>query len=206
MNLQAGIDFLQEALSTWSSGGWLMLPLFLLAIFIYYTILELLFFLNKHFLIRSHIYKMTDAQMAHHLDHKLSALKKLLYENATNTKAVKRHFTGVRNEYLSAINGQIKFLAVLVTIGPLFGLLGTITGMFSIFTGMSGYDGNRFDSVVEGISEALTTTQTGLIISIPAFIILSLIIHRRKTLERCINRLEQYNKCLILKTAFPSKR
>jgi hypothetical protein len=39
----------------------------------------------------------------------------------------------------------------------------------------------------------LITTQGGLIISIPAFVLLSFIIQRRNQLERCLSRLEQYN-------------
>lgn len=199
--------FFNQALSIWGDGGWLMLPLLLLAVFIYYTVLELFFHLDKHFLIRSRVHKMSDIQIRQHLSNETSLFKSLLHENITSPKSIRGHFKEVRNEYISPINSQIKFLTVLITAGPLFGLLGTVTGMFFVFTGMINFEGDKFDSVVKGISEALITTQIGLIVSIPAYVILSLIIQKRNLLERCIMRLEHYNNCLIFKNSnFPKNK
>ena len=39
--LDSPSNLYQEAVSVWTDGGWLMLPLFLLAVFMYYTALEL---------------------------------------------------------------------------------------------------------------------------------------------------------------------
>jgi biopolymer transport protein ExbB/TolQ len=78
--------------------------------------------------------------------------------------------------------------------------------MLSTFRGMVDQIGNRFDSVVTGISEALITTQTGLVISIPAMVLLSLIIQRRNTLVHCIARLERYNVRLALRSDCPLPR
>jgi len=78
-----------------------------------------------------------------------------------------------------------------------------VTGMLSTFDGMLVVAGNRFDSIVTGISEALITTQTGLIISIPAIVILSLIVQRRNALVLAIARLERYNTRLALRADCP---
>ena len=59
--------------------------------------------------------------------------------------------------------------------------------------------GSKFENMIEGISEALITTQTGLLVSIPALVVLSFIIQRRNQLERCIARLEYYNVTLASK-------
>lgn len=195
--------FLSEAMAIWSSGGWLMAPLLALAVFIYYTALELLLRLETHFLIRSRVHRMTDNQIATRTRNGLKMLRQLLFEGATTVPEVKRHFLELRNEYLPVVNRRIKFLAVLITIGPLVGLLGTVTGMLSTFSGMAASQGSRFDNVIQGISEALITTQTGLVIAIPAVVILSLIVQKRNLLERCIARLERYNTCLVLKVGCP---
>ena len=50
----------QEALTVWTDGGWLMLPLFGLAIFMYYTALDLYLHLRLHFLLRSKVYRLSD--------------------------------------------------------------------------------------------------------------------------------------------------
>lgn len=191
--------FFNEASATWISGGWLMLPLLFLAVFIYYTALELLIRLNTHFIIRCNVYCMSDSEITRYLLNRLQEVKQLLLANARNPQEVKRHFVEVRNEYLPVVNRRIRFLSIIITAGPLVGLLGTVTGMLSTFSGMVQADGSKFNNVVGGISEALITTQTGLIISIPALIILALIIQKRNLLEHSIVRLERYNTCLSLR-------
>ncbi len=196
-------SFWSEAVAIWSSGGWLMAPLLVLTVFIYYSGLELLLRLETHFLLRSRVHEMTDNQIAARTRNGLSHLRPLLHESAINVDEVKRHFGEVRAEYLPQVNRRIRFLGVVIPIGPLVGLLGTVTGMLSTFTGMAGGQGSRFDNVIQGISEALITTQTGLVISIPALALLSLVIQKRNLLERCIARLERYNTCLVLKVGCP---
>jgi biopolymer transport protein ExbB len=133
-------------------------------------------------------------------------LREILIEDARDAAEVKRHFVEVENEYLPAVNRRIRFLGVIITIGPLMGLLGTVTGMLATFDGLLSSQGDKFQSVVRGISEALITTQTGLVISIPAMVILSLIVQRRNRLRRSIARLERYNTCLVLKVGCPIPR
>ena len=66
-----------------------------------------------------------------------------------------------------------RFLAVLNTVGnvsPLIGLLGTITGMIIAFESIASSGTGDPRVVAGGISQALITTATGLIIAIPAII------------------------------------
>ena len=198
--------FLEQAATIWSSGGWLMVPLFALTVFVYYTALELLLRLQFHFLIKSQVYRWSDSEISEQVRERWKVLRRLLLVDAADAEEVKRHFQEVRNEYLAIINRRITFLGVIVGIGPLLGLLGTVTGMLSTFSGMVSSGSSRIESVVNGISEALITTQTGLIISIPAFVILALIIQKRNLLQRAILRLERYNTCLTLRVGCPLPR
>lgn len=193
----------QEAMRIWISGGWLMIPLLALTVFIYYTALDLLLRLQGHFLIRSGVDRMSDSEIAARSQTDRPLLRRILVEDAAGAEEVKRHFVEVNNEYLPVVNRRIKFLGIIITIGPLMGLLGTVTGMLTTFEGLIEGQGDKFQNVVHGISEALITTQTGLVISIPAMVILSLIVQRRNRLRRCIARLERYNTCLILKVGCP---
>jgi biopolymer transport protein ExbB len=71
------------------------------------------------------------------------------------------------------VNNLEKYLGVLVTVGnvaPLFGFLGTVTGMISSFNAIAAAGGMRPEIVASGISEALITTAAGLFIAIPAFV------------------------------------
>ncbi|MGC6423977.1 MAG: MotA/TolQ/ExbB proton channel family protein [Lentimonas sp.] len=193
----SSIHFITSAFDTWLSGGWLMLPLFALAICMYYSALDLLLRLESHFLVRSQAYKLDDAQLETALDKWLKYLRPVLLEDSESTVEVRRRFREVRQEYLPIINRRIRFLAIVITAGPLVGLLGTVTGMLATFGGMVADSGNKFDNMIEGISEALITTQTGLMISIPALVILSFIIQRRNRLVRNIARLEYYNVKIV---------
>ena len=75
-----------------------------------------------------------------------------------------------------------QFLPVLSTIGsiaPLLGLLGTITGMIKAFAAIATAGVGDPSKVADGISEALITTATGLIIAIPV-----IVLHRYLALAR----------------------
>ncbi|MFP4283762.1 MAG: MotA/TolQ/ExbB proton channel family protein [Opitutales bacterium] len=194
------------ALSIWTSGGWLMIPLLLLTFFIYITALDLFCRVQFHFLVRGRVHQRDAAEIAHGPARELELARRLIRSDALTVEAVKRHFSEVRNEYLPPIDRRIRFLAIIITTGPLLGLLGTVTGMLRTFSGMVDQVGNRFDSVVTGISEALITTQTGLVIAIPALVLLSLVIQRRNTLEHCIARLERFNTRLTLRAENPATR
>ncbi len=202
----ADSGMLFQVARAWTSGGWLMLPLFVLAVFVYYTAFELWIRLEAHFLVRKNVHQMSDREIAIHLDSNEVPIRRVLAGDARTVEEVKRHFGEVGGEYLPVINRRIRFLGVMVTLGPLMGLLGTVTGMLSTFQGLAIGQGQKFQNMVQGISEALITTQTGLIISIPAMAILSVIIQRRNRLRRSIARLERYNTYLVLRLGCPVPR
>lgn len=61
-------------------------------------------------------------------------------------------------------------LALAANVTPLAGLLGTVTGMIGAFTAMSKYGAGDPTVLAFGISQALITTASGLIVAIPALI------------------------------------
>lgn len=195
--------FIEEALRIWTSGGWLMLPLLALTLFLYWTALGLFFRLQFHFLVRGRIHKLGTREIARGSGPELDKARQLVRFEALDTGEVRRHFEEVRCEYLPEFDRRIRFLGIIITAGPLLGLLGTVTGMLTTFSGMVDAMGNRFESIVNGISEALITTQTGLIISIPAMVLLSLIMQRRNALALAIARLERFNTRLALRADCP---
>ncbi|MEM7672285.1 MAG: MotA/TolQ/ExbB proton channel family protein [Verrucomicrobiota bacterium] len=192
--MEAGSPSLFEEFSAvWMSGGWLMGPLFILAVFIYFTAIDLFIQTNGNFLLRHRVYRFTDERLASEANNPMSLFRPFFLHGNISAFQIKRHFAEVRNEYLPKINRRIRFLAIITTTSPLVGLLGTVTGMLSTFSGMVETQGSKFENIVEGISEALITTQTGLMISIPALVVISLIIQSRNRLVRSIARLEYIN-------------
>lgn len=70
---------------------------------------------------------------------------------------------------LAPIQEDLRFMRRAVSTAPLLGLLGTVTGMLATFAALaSGAGGDQtMDLVAGGISEALITTETGLVIALP---------------------------------------
>lgn len=59
------------------------------------------------------------------------------------------------------------FILVIASVGPLLGLLGTVTGMISTFDAITEHGTSDPKLLSGGISEALVTTELGLIVAIP---------------------------------------
>ena len=66
---------------------------------------------------------------------------------------------------------RMGLLAAMGTIAPLLGLLGTVTGIITLFTVITEVGTNDARVLAGGISEALVTTETGLVIAIPVMIL-----------------------------------
>ncbi len=72
--------------------------------------------------------------------------------------------------YLKLVPGidrHIAVIGVLAMVSPLLGLLGTVTGMMTTFDVISLFGTGNSRALAGGISEALITTQSGLLVSIP---------------------------------------
>lgn len=84
-------------------------------------------------------------------------------------------------EYKHKIERFIGAIATSAAIAPLLGLLGTVSGMISTFMMMTIFGTGDASTVSGGISEALITTELGLIVAIPSLIISALLSRRTKS-------------------------
>jgi len=64
----------------------------------------------------------------------------------------------------------LAWLAIIGTVSPLLGLLGTVVGVMNSFIGISARGSANIAAVAPGIAEALITTVVGLAVAIPAVI------------------------------------
>lgn len=64
----------------------------------------------------------------------------------------------------------LPWLAIIATVSPLLGLMGTVVGVMDAFVGISVQGTANITAVAPGIAEALITTVTGLGVAIPAVI------------------------------------
>lgn len=83
----------------------------------------------------------------------------------------------------------LPFIAVTAATAPLMGLLGTVTGMINTFKLITIFGTGDAKSLSSGISEALITTEFGLIVAIPSLILHSLLSRRAQGVMANLERL-----------------
>ncbi|MBR9981002.1 MAG: MotA/TolQ/ExbB proton channel family protein [Desulfatitalea sp.] len=66
-----------------------------------------------------------------------------------------------------SLSHRLAVIGVLAAMAPLLGLLGTVTGMIATFDVLAVFGTGNAKAMAGGISQALITTQTGLLVAIP---------------------------------------
>jgi len=64
----------------------------------------------------------------------------------------------------------LNWLAIIGSVSPLLGLLGTVIGIMNAFLGITATGSTNIGAVAPGVAEALVTTVVGLFVAIPAVI------------------------------------
>jgi biopolymer transport protein TolQ len=64
----------------------------------------------------------------------------------------------------------LNWLAIIGSISPLLGLMGTVIGIMNAFLGITATGSTNIGAVAPGVAEALVTTVVGLAVAIPAVI------------------------------------
>ena len=85
---------------------------------------------------------------------------------------------GAAGAIAGRLRARLSYLETIVTLAPLLGLLGTVTGMISSFSVLSVSDGQPF-AITGGVGEALIATATGLVVAIVALVIHSYLVHKQ---------------------------
>lgn len=85
---------------------------------------------------------------------------------------LEKHIEQAGQREVSKLRKYLRSLAVIVSVAPMLGLLGTVFGMIEAFqtVAASAEALGRTESLAKGIYEALVTTATGLMVAIPALI------------------------------------
>lgn len=81
-----------------------------------------------------------------------------------------------------ALRTYARSIRSVVKVAPLLGLLGTVSGMIQTFSALAEGAGGEA-SVAAGISEALLTTQLGLVIAVPGVLVSRLLDRRAEALR-----------------------
>jgi biopolymer transport protein ExbB len=167
------------------SGGIMMIPLFLLMIWALVIIVERFIALRKR---RANAERLMDAVMPQIASGDLNQTNQIIADSDTalgrilkavlfsareyyNRDAAERALAEAMLQETPELEKRLSTLAVIGGAAPLLGLLGTVTGMIQLFEVITVYGTNDPKLLAGGISEALVTTETGLIIAVPIMLI-----------------------------------
>ncbi len=113
-----------------------------------------------------------------------------LRPGALKEEAQRRPLSPVQLESLKLVLGKevsaerdmlshyIPWLAIVGSVGPLIGLLGTVLGVMDAFIGIAAKGSGNIGAVAPGVAEALVTTVAGLAAAIPAVIFYNIFVNR----------------------------
>lgn len=175
----------------WVGGGWLMIPLGLLAFVIYFVAVLLVLRLW-----RAQVRSVPRETWEGWLDrpdagegHVGDVVRFVSGDRRWDSSALLR-LEAVRSRIIPDINAWITVLSILVTIAPLMGLLGTVIGMLETFRALAESTAQGAELVAAGIKVALITTQTGLMIAIPGYMFIAMVLRNRNLYLGFLSELE----------------
>lgn len=100
---------------------------------------------------------------------------------------------GVVEEVVRGYSGEfvrhLRSIAALTAAAPLLGLLGTVSGMITTFNVMNIFGTGNAKAMSGGISEAMITTQFGLVVAILGMYLSMLLTRRARTCEESLNEI-----------------
>ena len=188
MSFKETIDFIWN---TWESGGVVMFPLILVAFLIYSVAIHLLLSL-----MRRSFRNLDDEILIKWVEDpeksegEVGRIIRFTQDGVLELSDVYSRFSEVFSSCLPFFERRLVYLNTLIATAPLLGLLGTVMGMLITFKGLSIGGGKLLDVVASGISEALITTEMGLLIAVPGYLLAYLIKCRKDEYETFLFRLE----------------
>lgn len=158
-----------QAWDIWVDGGWAMIPIAITATVMFGLGVHVwLLLLGKgHRSVSEKVWRL----WIEHPKHREGPIGDLL-NTVTAARSLDQSaalFQGIRTAEIAPIAHDLKLMKVCIAIAPLLGLLGTVTGMLATFDALAtGAGGEKtMAAVARGISEALITTETGLVVALP---------------------------------------
>jgi biopolymer transport protein ExbB len=177
----------------WVSGGWCMVPLLVVSLFIYGLGAHLLWFISvrRRAAVDDQRLKLWVSR-PDQADGLAGEIIRYTQTDANSVDEIRNRFSEVNAAEIPAVERRLALMNVMVNSAPLLGLLGTVLGMLKTFQAIAVGTGKTVDLVAQGISEALITTEMGLLIAIPGYLMVYLIKRRKDEYVAFLARLESY--------------
>jgi len=120
-------------------------------------------------------------------------LAKGLSINATDPSYMEQALEGSATVAVAKLRYHLNYLDTIVTLAPLLGLLGTVTGMMQSFSVLAIKTGQP-QAITGGVGEALVATAAGLCVAIMALVFHSYFMHR---IDAMVTDMEQVSNFLL---------
>jgi biopolymer transport protein ExbB len=184
--------YLDEAIEILQSGGFIMIPLFILGLLAFYVAARLfLYFLKSHFKKLSIEQCESWVKDSSKAQGQIGEIIRYSQDSVRSLGDIQDRFSEIRTAEMPRLNQNITLLTILVNTAPLMGLLGTVLGMLTTFYGISlGGTETTTNIVASGIHEALITTQMGLCLAIPGYFLIYFLRQKVIDYETFLVRLE----------------
>ncbi len=191
-------SWFRKLVDEFKAGGWVMIPLLLLPVWALALALQkvLQFWARrKRFATQlksafAFIDKQDTAQaMAYAKSNKglMARILEVCLDSPKNRDHAENAVRKLIMRETPILNRNLNTLAVIAGAAPLMGLLGTISGMITLFAAVTYYGTGDPKFLAGGISEALITAKTGLGIAIPTLFVHDYLRNRK---ERLLNEIE----------------
>lgn len=161
--------FWAQAVDIWLDGGWAMVPIAVIAF--------VMFAMGTHIYLglrRKQRITVSEGTWRRWFDHPNERTGELgemldLVSGGRSLEDTTHFFEQLRATECAPFERDLRVMRVCVSAAPLVGLLGTVTGMLATFGALAdgGGGSKTMNMVAGGISEALITTETGLVIALP---------------------------------------
>jgi biopolymer transport protein ExbB len=163
------LDLWAEAVEIWSDGGWAMIAIAVIALVMFSV------GFNVYFKLRAKGFQsLPERTWRRWIDHPLERRGRIgelmdVVTDATDLEEINIYFDELRATETVPFERDLLVMKICVSCAPLVGLLGTVTGMLATFGALSSGSGGdkTMEMIAAGISEALITTETGLVIALP---------------------------------------
>lgn len=185
-------DTLIDAWEIIVSGGWVMIPLFMLGLVAFFTGAKLLLFFfrgnHKKTSVKTCEQWVNDPSQAQGT---VGEMIRYSQDGVSSVTDIQNRFSEIRTAEIPRLQQNITFLQIMINTAPLMGLLGTVLGMLTTFYGIAlGGSESTTSIVASGIQVALITTQMGLVLAIPGYFLTYFLKQKVLDYESFLVRLE----------------
>ena len=188
----------ESAVHLFHSGGFVMYPLLILSLITLAIAVERFYYyrINRkgsrvffHGVYHSAVQKDFDTigKLCKEFPSAIARIIESGMDNARTETSMKGAFSDRMSMESINFRRYLDYLSAIVTIAPLLGLLGTVTGMIQTFSVLDA--GGGAAAITGGVGEALVATASGLCVAIIAFCVYTYFSHQLDTIVTDTERL-----------------